>query len=199
MPRCSGTKAFDRIIFASRLKHKAAFLSSKFTESILPHLFCHISAETSGTVPALLCRCVWCAKLVCINSKKTPKKTPLNGILKPFCSFRMIVTDEDQLVSRSLIKAYFLDGIGMIPRIQHSAIVRFFFFLIFPGSSETGQETSKTTKRAYLCQCHKSSKFVIIISFFSCFWIKISIKSVIDSSGVHMAGFSPIQVRPVVY
>lgn len=40
----------------------------------------------------------------------------------------MIVTDEDQLVSRSLIKAYFLDGIGMIPRIQHSAIVRFFFF-----------------------------------------------------------------------
>lgn len=43
----------------------------------------------------------------------------------------MIVTDEDQLVSRSLIKAYFLDGIGMIPRIQHSAIVRFFVFFLY--------------------------------------------------------------------
>lgn len=127
--------------------------------------------------------------------KQQKKNQPLNGILKPFCSFRMIVTNEDQLVSRSLIKANFLGGIGMIPRIQHSAIVSF-FFSIFPGSSETGQETSKTTKRAYLCQCHKSSKFVIIISFFSCFWIKISIKSVIDSNGVHMAGFSPHSSTP---
>lgn len=33
---------------------------------------------------------------------------------------------KDQLVSRSLIKANFLGGIGMIPRIQHSAIVSFF-------------------------------------------------------------------------
>lgn len=92
-------------------------------QSILPHLCCHISAVTHTIVSALLCVfiCVYvCAYLCMCVSIFATKLCLLNQSVKAVLSIKMdwdnfsSVSDVNQLVSRSLIIAHFLDTTGMI-------------------------------------------------------------------------------------